>query len=284
MPSALSRRLRGFTAALSRSGIAAGPSGRRALVAELVVLGVAGFFRATLQYRVPYQYRVPMNLAMGAASLGIAAAGGATAKDMGLQPRNVGRGLAVGAAAAGVAAASTAALVAVPATRPMFNDPMAIDAKPRHMLYESVVRIPLGTALFEEALFRGALYGLERRWLPPGWRIPFNSLHFGLWHITEGIRQWLEPDLHSQFELDSVTAIFGAVVVTGAGGTVLCLERDLAGSLVAPVIGHSASNSFAYLGAMWVVHVLGEVPRLPEEEESIWAEELDIYADLTVPE
>ncbi len=270
--------------ARSRFRLVLGPSQRRAILAELVILGLAGFFRSAVQYRVPDAYRVPVNVGVGAASLGIAALGGATAADMGLEGRRVHRGLLVGAAAAGVMAGTTAVLVAAPATREMFNDPMALNASRRQVVYESVVRIPLGTAVFEEALFRGALYGLERRWLPPVWRVAFNSLHFGLWHITEGIRQWLEPDLHSQFELDSVSAVGGAVLATGAGGAVLCLERDLAGSLVAPILGHAASNSFAYLGAVFVVHVLGEVPRLPEEEESIWAEELDMYADIKVPE
>ena len=48
----------------------------------------------------------------------------------------------------------------VPATRGFFQDERARGGGARHVLFETLVRIPLGTALPEEVIFRGSLLGL----------------------------------------------------------------------------------------------------------------------------
>ena len=51
------------------------------------------------------------------------------------------------------------------------------------MAYESLARIPVGTAVFEEVAFRGVLPGLIARTTTEPAAVGLSSLLFGLWHV-----------------------------------------------------------------------------------------------------
>ncbi len=76
----------------------------------------------------------------------------------------------------------------VPATRGFFQDERATGGGTRHVLFETLVRIPLGTALPEEVIFRGSLLGLFTQRHSPAVAASMSSILFGAWHVLPTLR------------------------------------------------------------------------------------------------
>jgi hypothetical protein len=74
--------------------------------------------------------------------------------------------------------------VALPATRSYFLDQRAIGGGTGHLLYEVLVRIPFGTALAEEVVFRGSLLGLFLQRHSRTTATAMTSVLFGFWHVV----------------------------------------------------------------------------------------------------
>ncbi len=74
--------------------------------------------------------------------------------------------------------------MAIPWSRRFFLDADVVNANTGRALYDMLVRIPLGTALAEELLFRGALLGLFMRRHRAGTAVALSSALFGLWHVS----------------------------------------------------------------------------------------------------
>ncbi len=191
---------------------------------------------------------VPVNLATGALLAWIALRSGATARDLGLGRADARRGLVVGGALAALVAAVLAIGVALPETRGLFEDERAAGVDGGELAYDALVRIPLGTAFFEELAFRGVLLALLLRVTSTARAVATSSALFGLWHILPTLSA-----LHiNDFEggpAGEVAAVAGAVVATAIGGLIFCWLRLRTHSLLAPVVVHTATNSFAVLGA-----------------------------------
>jgi membrane protease YdiL (CAAX protease family) len=153
---------------------------------------------------------------------------------------------------------TTAALllaVAIPTFHQMYHD-RRVQSGVGTWLYQSLVRIPLGTAVLEETAFRAVLPGLfvARRGLWRGCLIA--SIFFGMWHVLPAMHlSQLNPTLHGA--LGSGTAGEVAGVILGVVGTTLaglwwCWVRYRSGSVLATKIAHVSTNSVAYTIAFWV--------------------------------
>jgi membrane protease YdiL (CAAX protease family) len=113
--------------------------------------------------------------------------------------------------------------------------------------FQALIRIPFGTALFEEFAFRGVLFGvLSRRGVLFG--AVASSVPFGLWHIrpTLEVIDANAPDAH--------TALVGlvvltAVIVTAAAGLGFCWLRTKGGGIWAPTVLHAGINSLSLVAA-----------------------------------
>jgi membrane protease YdiL (CAAX protease family) len=79
-----------------------------------------------------------------------------------------------------------------------------------------------------------------------------SSLLFGLWHVLPTIEVLELNDLYSGSSLAFGGAVTGAVAVTAAAGFGFCWLRLRAGSVLAPVLAHAATNSIAF-AAGWLV-------------------------------
>ncbi|MCB2222753.1 MAG: CPBP family intramembrane metalloprotease [Actinobacteria bacterium] len=194
---------------------------------------------------------LPVNLAALAALVAIARRSGAGAGDLGLEASRLRPGLRAGLAAAAVVAAAVAALAAVPALRDLFRDDRAAGVGMGGLLYQVALRIPVGTALFEEAAFRGVLVGLGRKawgrragtWLP--------ALGFGLWHIAPAVDAAHANETAGGLPVAVVVAL--AVAATAAAGAVLTALRDRFDGLAVPVLVHAAANASAFTAAWLIV-------------------------------
>jgi uncharacterized protein len=116
------------------------------------------------------------------------------------------------------------------------------------LAWHALWRIPVGTALFEEVVFRGALLGLLLQVTSPTRAVVASSVVFGLWHVAPTIVTLRINDIEV-VSAAGVGAIAGAVAVTTVAGVLFCLLRLVSGSVLAPVLAHWATNGVGLVAA-----------------------------------
>jgi membrane protease YdiL (CAAX protease family) len=143
----------------------------------------------------------------------------------------------------------------MPVFREMFHD-RRVEAGVGTWLYQVVVRIPLGTALLEEVAFRAVLPALFVLRLGALRGYAAASVCFGLWHVLPALglnevnpvmTRWLGTGAGGV-----AVAVLFAVAGTTVAGLWWCWVRHRSGSVLATVLGHTASNSVAYTIAFLV--------------------------------
>jgi uncharacterized protein len=218
------------------------------------------------------------NLGATGVLLATAAASGLTAADLGLPTSRLPTGLRCAAGPAGGLAAAWLVLAAVPATRPVLADRRITGLSWPQVAYQVLVRIPVGTVLWEETAFRGVLQAALRRVLPGPAAIAVTSGLFGVWHIGPTIAALRINGIgtgsaaaraaapasarsgdrggpggrlsgRAQAAAVPVAAVAAAVAGTAAAGVLLSWLRDRSGSLAAPVLLHLTANCGAALAA-----------------------------------
>jgi membrane protease YdiL (CAAX protease family) len=181
---------------------------------------------------------------MAVVVIGLARRRGLDWATMGLQPSGILRGLGVGLAAGLVALALA---LAVWGFEDAFRSDDVLDDSTVERWFVPLVRIPLGTAVFEEVLFRSVLLGI---WLARGstrsamWR---SSVLFGLWHIVPA---W---ESAGGTGLEVASGVVGTVLITALAGVLFALQRLWSTSVLAPIFAHWATNSLAALVALDLV-------------------------------
>jgi uncharacterized protein len=115
-------------------------------------------------------------------------------------------------------------------------------------LFNALVRIPLGTALFEEVAFRGVLLAalLRRYGTVPA--VVWSSVVFGLWHIAPTMIA-LQANGVDPASAAGVLAIAATVALTTVAGVVFAVLRLGSGSLLAPFLAHWATNAIGLMAA-----------------------------------
>ena len=133
------------------------------------------------------------------------------------------------------------------------RDPRLAGLTASEVVYRAAVRIPLGTALFEEVAFRGILFAALTRF-GIAQAIWVSSLVFALWHITPTWELIQSGSLADLGPLLKGLAIAGGVLATFVGGLLFALLRHHTGSVTGPVLAHATINSLA-LVAMFLREV-----------------------------
>jgi uncharacterized protein len=205
------------------------------LIVGLLVYGNLVAYRAV---RAPVV--VAVNLVLGAALVAGARALGISWHALGLAPSGVGSGLAWGLGAVVGTVLVGAAIMATPLRR-AFADIRAVDMAPRTLAFHYLVRIPFGTALFEEVVFRGVLLALlAGRGLEVA-AILGSSAAFGLWHIGASL-DLLRANRPDAGAAGRAFAVATGVALTVVGGIGFAVLRVASESLLAPVLAHVAIN------------------------------------------
>ncbi|GMR02208.1 MAG: hypothetical protein BMS9Abin20_0536 [Acidimicrobiia bacterium] len=201
---------------------------------------------------------IPFNLGVLGVALLIARRAGTTWTSMGLRSDRLRKGLVVGGAVIGVIAVGIAIAIVVPSTRGLFEDDRVIDNSVGWVLFQAFVRVPLATALYEEVLFRGIIFGMLARRYSPLLAAVYASALFGLWHILPTIDTLGANPAGGLFAgvIGLVIALSGAVGGTFLAGLAFLWVRLYANSTAAPVLAHIGTNSTAFIGALIVVHLL----------------------------
>jgi len=194
----------------------------------------------------------------GAAALSVIVARycGVSRADLGMCPDRLGRGIRIGLITALPATAVVGLGAVVPATRGFFEDERARGGGTRHVLFETLVRIPLGTALPEEVIFRGSLLGLFTQRHSPAVAASMTSILFGLCHVLPTLRTLPMNPAGARVRGNlkrTGGAVLAAVTATALAGYGLAWLRCRSGSLAAPAVAHASLNGAAYLAARLVV-------------------------------
>jgi uncharacterized protein len=198
--------------------------------------------------RLPPDWYVPVNLAGAAALLGAARAAGVSWAELGLSRSRVPAGLRLGGAVAAGVAAGYAAALAVPALRPLLTDERAAGRGIGELAGEVLVRIPLGTVLWEEVAFRGVLLAALARVLPPRQAVLAGAAVFGVWHASPTASAVGANGL-VEGPVPTAAVVLAGCLVTAGAGLVFSWLRLRSGSLVAPVLLHLATNCLGLLAA-----------------------------------
>ena len=189
-----------------------------------------------------------INVCAAGAALSVAAATGLTATDLGLGREQLLPGLRLGSRLATATAAGWLVIAAVPATRPVLGDERIAGLSGRQVAYQVLVRIPLGTVLWEETAFRGVLQAALERVMPGGAAVGMTSAVFGVWHIRPTVGA-LRANRLAQGRRQTVAAVTSAVMASAAGGAFLSWLRIRSGSLAAPILLHLATNCLGPVAA-----------------------------------
>ena len=198
---------------------------------------------------------VPFNLAVLGLALLLARRAGTTWVAMGMSTERLRRGAAVGGLIGIVIVAFFFAAVMFPAVREAFRDDRIVEGSIGLSLYHALFRVPIGTALYEEVLFRGIVFGMLARRTSALAAALWSSLLFGVWHVLPALDAIETNPIGDAFG-GSWEPVAAAVISTFVAGLVFVWIRLYSGSIVAPIIVHIASNSTAILAAVLVVHIL----------------------------
>ena len=235
------------------------PVPHKAHVFHLVaILALAGYANIVANEVLDEVWDIPFNLGVLVVALLIARRAGTTWTSMGLRPDRAKRGFFVGGIAIGIIAVGVAIAIAIPTTRELFRDQRIMDNSIAWVLFQAFVRVPFATALYEEVLFRGIVFGMLVRRRSPLVAGLATSLLFGLWHVLPTI-QTLDTnpggDLFGGITGISL-AVVGSIVGTAIAGLAFLWIRLLANSTYASVLAHIGTNSVAMLGSLFVVHLM----------------------------
>ncbi len=222
------------------------PRAPRAVVCVVALLAA----RNVAEVVLPAAAYVPTNVAVGAVLLLFARQSGFSWEDLGFARRHARRGLAVGAVAASVAVVTMLLAAALPMTRGFFDDArVPANADGWERLYQTLIRIPVGTVVFEELAFRAVLLALLCQRFSLNVAVALNSALFGLWHIVPTLSTATANDIEGLARLGLVA---GSVFATAAGGVLFCALRVRGRHVVAPAMLHVAFNDVGYVLAWWV--------------------------------
>jgi membrane protease YdiL (CAAX protease family) len=222
-----------------------GTISRRTVVGLVVAIGAIDIVANSI---VPEPARVPVKIAvLFALLLWARRAPGLAWEEMGLGRAELGAGLRLGGLTALTIAGAILLFVGVPSTQSFFEARnVAVDSTTQHILMPLVI-IPVGTALFEETIFRGVLLGVLLRTMSRRQAVLVSSGLFGLWHIPPALH-----DGNGHGATAGLGVVLGIVLFTSVAGVFFAVLRLRSGSLAAPVLAHAATNSCAYLAALAV--------------------------------
>ena len=211
-----------------------------ALVVWILLLAY-GFLLAGL-LPSPSLLSLPLNLALAAVVVGVARWSGIRWDELGLTGEGIRPGLRWGIPVA-VLAVSIPLLLAIAQPESFrCGDNRVMEFGAPLLLAHVLVRIPLGTALAEEVIFRGVLFAWLRRAMGAASAVALSAVMFSLWHVSSTLAlvdaAGQRPGCPGRLATLSVT-----LASTAAAGIGFAVLRLLGRGLLAPVMVHSALNA-----------------------------------------
>lgn len=221
---------------------------------EIAVAGVLLAWNLAANLLLPDESSLLLGVSAATLLILLARRAGVSWDYLGMRKEFVGTGLKIGLACAAVLIAALGVVAAIPATREFLADDRFLGVGPPEVLFETLARIPIGTALAEEVAFRGVVLGMLLLWTSSRWAVVWSSLLFGFWHVLPAI-----DALATSPAADIASGTFATfaevgvqVIITGVAGAGFAWLRLASRSIVTPAVAHFAINAGAY-AVGWLV-------------------------------
>ena len=217
---------------------------------------------------LPRRLHIPVSLATAAGVSWLGSKTGVSLSEQGMSPRDAPRGLVYGLAASLPSAAALVFASRHRSLRTFYHQDTIASATPGWAAYEALVRVPFGTALPEEMIFRGTTMALLARRRSRLTTLIVSSILFGLWHIAPTSQRLDElPHVRRLPPGYQLGHVAGSVVATALAGLALGVLRLRSRSIVAPWLAHTTANASGYAAAWLAARERDSMPRngpLPE--------------------
>lgn len=219
---------------------------------ELTLVVLILLYGTVLARLVPKKFHLYLNIFVAAVAIFLGFSFNLSLNNMGLGLRHILPGIFVAIAASVVITVGTLLISAIPFLRRFFLGDDLAHASGKLIAFEAAIRIPLGTALIEEVLFRGVLLGLLLQHQSTITALLISSVIFGLWHIFPTINTLESNDGVASTIKDKKVrkagSILGAVAVTFVAGLIFGWLRIISNSIIAPWLVHWSINASGILG------------------------------------
>lgn len=213
---------------------------------QLYLSGVILVYGVVLSKIIPGKYHWLSNSIFSVALLLIAFNIGLGVSDLGISLNYIPNGVLVAIMASIVILTIALVLATIPLLHQYFLSQSSIlKSKTSQIAYQTLFRIPLVTALFEEFIFRGVLLAVFMSYNSNIIAMLYTSIVFGLWHIFPAINGMNANhyDKHSGTGLLRYGFITTNVVATALVGGIFSWLRIISGSILAPWILHWTINA-----------------------------------------
>ncbi|MGB9720172.1 MAG: CPBP family intramembrane glutamic endopeptidase [bacterium] len=114
------------------------------------------------------------------------------------------------------------------------------------LLYRLLIRIPLGTAFFEENLFRGMCYGYLIKKYSLRKTFIITSLLFALWHIVPALKV-VSSNFRIGISLLALVMWFAGITGAFIAGIFFAVLRHSGRSIIGCIVSHALINDLALL-------------------------------------
>jgi membrane protease YdiL (CAAX protease family) len=202
---------------------------------------------------IPRKAHISSNLLAALATIAFGLFLGLSLPQMGLTLSGVKSIIIISALTTGAIFLATLAVSFLPFLRHIFLGESFANARVRKVFFEAGFRIPLGTALVEEILFRGVLLGILLQSYSPLVSSIIAATVFGLWHIAPSINS-IESNTAVQERMRTKSlrakgSVAGIVLVTFTAGMFFNWLRIISGTILTTWLVHWAINSSGALAS-----------------------------------
>lgn len=217
------------------------------LAIELLLTLLIVSYGALLSFVLPKKSHIILNILFAGGAICVGVLSGLSLSAMGLAPSLLISGSLYALGIIVILIALIYVASRLPVINRFFENEAFSSVSKKRLAYEAGFRVPLGTALIEEVLFRGLLLGLLMINYPPINSLIISSIVFGLWHIFPTVNQ-LEAnqaakDLVAGKRGRRFWSILSVVATTSLAGFCFGLLRLWSGSLITPWLVHWAINA-----------------------------------------
>jgi membrane protease YdiL (CAAX protease family) len=223
------------------------PEVARTLGVEILLITLILIYGVLLTKIIPRKAHISVNLFATLSIIGLGLLLGLSFKEMGLTLIGPTNFIFITLLVSVAIFLGTFLLSKIPFLKQFFLGESFATAKKRTIIYEAGFRIPFGTALVEETLFRGVLLGLLLQTHTTTQAVLIAAVVFGLWHIAP-TTSTLEGNNAVQLALKQSKSrrfgsIAGVVLTTTIAGIFFGWLRVVTGTIITTWLIHWAINS-----------------------------------------
>jgi len=215
----------------------------------VIFLVIISVYSLVITHFIPKRYYSVSNILIALGSIAYGLVFGLSLRDMAMGLHAAGKSLVIVAGILLLIAIVLSLAYLIPPLKNLMSDGPSKRGSKNEALHELLVRVPFGTALSEEIIFRGVLLGMLLHDVSRFQAIIASALAFGLWHVIPTLQTVRANDAFKDLIGDKkrhhTLSILVTVLVTGMAGIVFAWLRLFADNLIAPWLVHTFINGFA---------------------------------------